>query len=79
MNPFFFAFVSFTARLIYTAEASFGDIEGKMVADLGCGCGVLSIASVMMGARSGRFSCSDKPCVAPHSQVPLDPLCRLAT
>lgn len=40
------------ARMIYTAEASFGDIEGKLVADLGCGCGVLSIASIMMGARS---------------------------
>merc|ERR1711890_195003 len=28
----------------------FGDIEGKTVADLGCGCGVLSLGCVMLGA-----------------------------
>jgi len=36
--------------MIFTADSSFGDIENKAVADLGCGCGVLSIASVMLGA-----------------------------
>ncbi|KAI9471615.1 hypothetical protein LPJ78_005663 [Coemansia sp. RSA 989] len=40
------------ARILYTAENSFGDIEGKSVVDLGCGCGVLSIAAAMMGASS---------------------------
>jgi predicted RNA methylase len=37
--------------MIYTAQSSFGDIEDKDVLDLGCGCAVLSIASVMMGAK----------------------------
>eukprot|EP00299_Pterocystis_sp_00344_P011123 c5134_g1_i1.p1 GENE.c5134_g1_i1~~c5134_g1_i1.p1 ORF type:complete len:227 (-),score=43.40 c5134_g1_i1:373-1053(-) len=39
------------SRIIYTAAQSFDDIEGKTVLDLGCGCGMLSIASVMMGAE----------------------------
>lgn len=39
------------ARMLYTAESSFGDIDEKDVLDLGCGCAVLSIASVMMGAK----------------------------
>jgi len=38
------------SRMVHTMEASFGDIQGKMVADLGCGCGMLTIGSVMMGA-----------------------------
>jgi len=39
------------ARMIYTAESSFGDIDEKDVLDLGCGCAILSCASVMMGAK----------------------------
>ena len=39
------------ARMLYTAESSFGDIDEKDVLDLGCGCAILSIASVMMGAK----------------------------
>ena len=38
------------ARMIYTAATSFGDIEGQSVGDFGCGAGVLSIASYMMGS-----------------------------
>ncbi|KAJ2539398.1 hypothetical protein EV175_006349, partial [Coemansia sp. RSA 1933] len=38
------------SRILYTAEATYGDIDGKAVVDLGCGCGVLSIAASMMGA-----------------------------
>ncbi len=38
------------ARVLHTAQASFGDLEDKSVADLGCGCGVLSIGAVMLGA-----------------------------
>ncbi|KAJ1663188.1 hypothetical protein IW140_004908 [Coemansia sp. RSA 1813] len=38
------------SRIIYTAESTHGDIDGKSVVDLGCGCGVLSIAASMMGA-----------------------------
>ncbi|KAJ2119789.1 hypothetical protein IW147_005604 [Coemansia sp. RSA 720] len=40
------------ARVLYTAESTFGDIDGKAVVDLGCGCGMLSIAAAMMGACS---------------------------
>ncbi|KAJ1799675.1 hypothetical protein LPJ59_001664 [Coemansia sp. RSA 2399] len=38
------------SRILYTAETTYGDIDGKAVVDLGCGCGVLSIAASMMGA-----------------------------
>ncbi|KAJ2637843.1 hypothetical protein GGF40_002072 [Coemansia sp. RSA 1286] len=40
------------SRILYTAESSFGDIEHKAVVDLGCGCGMLSVAATMMGASS---------------------------
>jgi len=39
------------AFMIHTMEATFGDLEDKTVADLGCGCGVLSLGAVMMGAH----------------------------
>ena len=37
--------------MLHTVESRYNDLEGKVVADLGCGCGVLSIGAVMMGAR----------------------------
>ncbi|KAJ1954139.1 Methyltransferase-like protein 5 [Linderina pennispora] len=40
------------ARILYTAESSFGDISDKSVVDLGCGCGMLSVASAIMGAAN---------------------------
>ncbi|KAJ2719703.1 hypothetical protein GGI07_005059 [Coemansia sp. Benny D115] len=40
------------SRILYTAESAFGDIDGKAVIDLGCGCGMLSVAAAMMGAAS---------------------------
>ncbi|KAJ1964397.1 Methyltransferase-like protein 5 [Dipsacomyces acuminosporus] len=40
------------SRIVYTAESSYGDIESKAIADLGCGCGMLSIASAIMGAST---------------------------
>ncbi|KAK1288790.1 hypothetical protein QJS10_CPB19g01538 [Acorus calamus] len=39
------------SRLIYTAENTFGDLNGKVVADFGCGCGTLGIASALLGAE----------------------------
>lgn len=48
------------SRMIYTASQSFDDIEGKDVLDLGCGCAVLSIACVMMGAKSVFLLPSDR-------------------
>ncbi|XP_020099433.1 methyltransferase-like protein 5 isoform X2 [Ananas comosus] len=39
------------SRMIYTAENSFDDISGKVVADFGCGCGTLGVASSLLGAE----------------------------
>ncbi|KAL6006167.1 hypothetical protein ACLOJK_040213 [Asimina triloba] len=39
------------SRLLYTAENTFGDIDGKVVADFGCGCGTLGIAGALLGAE----------------------------
>ncbi|GAB2292310.1 hypothetical protein Dimus_026558 [Dionaea muscipula] len=38
------------ARMLYAAENSFGDVEGKVVADFGCGCGTLGVAATLLGA-----------------------------
>ncbi|NXY89534.1 METL5 protein, partial [Alcedo cyanopectus] len=38
------------ARMLYTIHNTFNDIENKTIADLGCGCGMLSIGSAMLGA-----------------------------
>lgn len=38
------------ACMLYTIHSTFDDIEGKVVADLGCGCGVLSIGAAMLDA-----------------------------
>lgn len=39
------------SRMVYTAETSYGDIEGKQVADFGCGTGMLAIAAAIMGSE----------------------------
>lgn len=38
------------ACMLHTMQTTFGDIEDKHVADLGCGCGVLSAGAIMLGA-----------------------------
>jgi len=38
------------ACMLHTMAYTFDDIENKTIADLGCGCGVLSVGSVMLGA-----------------------------
>ncbi|CAO2841911.1 unnamed protein product [Amaranthus hypochondriacus] len=38
------------SRMLFTAENSFGDVSGKVVADFGCGCGTLGIAAALLGA-----------------------------
>jgi len=38
------------ACMLQTIAATFDDLEDKLVADLGCGCGVLSIGAAMLGA-----------------------------
>ncbi|XP_037464504.1 rRNA N6-adenosine-methyltransferase METTL5-like isoform X2 [Triticum dicoccoides] len=39
------------SRMLYTAENSFDDIAGKVVADFGCGCGTLAVASALLDAE----------------------------
>ncbi|KZC12793.1 PREDICTED: methyltransferase-like protein 5 [Dufourea novaeangliae] len=38
------------SRMLYTAQTQFHDIEGHAIADLGSGCGVLSLGAQMLGA-----------------------------
>lgn len=40
------------AHIVHAIQASFGDLEGKLVADLGCGCGMLTVAAAIMGAAT---------------------------
>lgn len=39
-----------SSRMLYTMQSCYGDVAGKFVADLGCGCGVLSAGAAMLGA-----------------------------
>lgn len=39
------------SRMLYCAQSQFEDIEGRTVGDLGCGCGALSLGSLMLGAN----------------------------
>ena len=38
------------AHMLYTIDRTFGDIQGRLVGDLGCGCGVLTVGSCMLGS-----------------------------
>lgn len=39
------------ARMLHMIETNFGDLDGKLVADLGCGCGVLAVGAGILGAQ----------------------------
>jgi len=39
-----------SSHMLYTIQTQYGDIRDKMVADLGSGCGALSIGSAVIGA-----------------------------
>ncbi|KAH3768003.1 phosphatidylinositol-3,5-bisphosphate 5-phosphatase [Pelomyxa schiedti] len=36
------------AHILFTAENSYGDISDRVVADLGCGCGILTVGSLLL-------------------------------
>ena len=40
------------SQMLYLAESTFEDIEGKNVLDLGCGTGILSLGASFLGASS---------------------------
>ena len=56
------------ACMLHTISATFGDIEDRLVADLGCGCGVLSIGSAILGAGAVTGFDLDSDALAQFSQ-----------
>ncbi|XP_060213864.1 uncharacterized protein LOC132641029 [Lycium barbarum] len=40
------------SRMLFTAENSFEDVNSKVVADFGCGCGTLGLGAGLLGAES---------------------------
>ncbi|XP_076252107.1 methyltransferase like 5 [Rhynchophorus ferrugineus] len=38
------------SHMLYTIQSHYGDIKGKLVADLGCGCGGLTIGTALLDA-----------------------------
>jgi len=39
------------SNMLFTIQSKYGDLEGKSVADLGCGCGMLSIGAFLLGSQ----------------------------
>ena len=39
------------SHMLYTIDQTFDDIQGSSIADLGCGCGVLSIGAAILGCN----------------------------
>ncbi|XP_037028921.1 rRNA N6-adenosine-methyltransferase METTL5 [Bradysia coprophila] len=39
------------SNMLFTIQSKYGDLEGKTVADLGCGCGMLSIGAFLLGSQ----------------------------
>lgn len=39
------------SQMLYCAQSQYDDIKGRIVADLGCGCGILSLGAQMLGAN----------------------------
>jgi 2-polyprenyl-3-methyl-5-hydroxy-6-metoxy-1,4-benzoquinol methylase len=38
------------SQILFTIQNNYGDLEGKLVGDLGCGAGMLSIGAAVLGA-----------------------------
>ena len=43
------------SHMVFTMQSNYESVEGKRIADLGCGCGMLSIACCLMGGRVVGF------------------------
>uniref|UniRef100_A0A672JSC9 Methyltransferase-like protein 5 n=2 Tax=Sinocyclocheilus grahami TaxID=75366 RepID=A0A672JSC9_SINGR len=46
----FYVFSLTVGCMLYTIHITFDDIQNKLVADLGCGCGVLSVGAAVLDA-----------------------------
>lgn len=55
------------ADILWTAYMK-GDIEGKEIADLGCGTGILGVGCLLLGARKAYFVDKDEKCLATASE-----------
>ena len=51
------------AEVLWNAKMS-GDIEGKIIADLGCGTGILGIGAILLGAKKVFFVDTDTAAIA---------------
>lgn len=38
------------SHMLYTIDQTFDDIQGNIIGDLGCGCGILSVGSAILGS-----------------------------
>lgn len=48
------------SRVLFAADASFGDVAGRTVADFGCGTGMFAIGAEILGAASvAGFDCDE--------------------
>jgi len=36
--------------MLFTINSAYSEIEGKVIADLGCGCGILGIGAEILGS-----------------------------
>lgn len=54
--------------VLHTIQSSFGDLEGLQVADFGCGCGVLAIGAVLLGAEHCLSIDIDPDALAIHAR-----------
>lgn len=43
--------VHIASCMLHTVQTKYGDLEGRMVADLGAGSGMLSVGALLMGAQ----------------------------
>ncbi|XP_009607551.1 uncharacterized protein LOC107797895 isoform X3 [Nicotiana tabacum] len=61
------------SRMLYTADNSFEDVNSKVVADFGCGCGTLGLAAGLLGAGWCRVdACSLHGVFVNRSVIGLD-------
>ena len=45
----------FSAQIVYSAATQFGDIDGRLIADLGCGCGTFALAASLLGSGCDNY------------------------